>query len=139
MAESIPPKAKRSAPLTHVTAEERAKQFKDHLYADGGVLFCRFCEHSVDFKRVDTVKDHIKSKKHAAKKLAKEARSSTSGGPSTGRQMMLGTVVKSRDLREEFILDYVKMCTLADIPLKKTERSVCFWRSIASKEERYPK
>ena len=48
MAESIVPqakKAKRNAPLTRVTAEERAKQFKDDLYADGGVLFCRFCEH----------------------------------------------------------------------------------------------
>lgn len=35
-------KAKRSAPLTRVTAEERAKQFKDHLYADDGVLFAAF-------------------------------------------------------------------------------------------------
>ena len=64
MAESITPrakKAKRSAPLTRVTAEERARQFKDDLYADGGVLFCRFCEHSIDFTRVDTVKDHLKS------------------------------------------------------------------------------
>ena len=77
MAESITPrakKAKRSAPLTRVTAEERARQFKDDLYADGGVLFCRFCEHSIDFTPVDTVKDHLKSKKHSANREARKQR-----------------------------------------------------------------
>ena len=115
-------KAKRSAPLSRVTAAERAKQFKTDFYADGGVLFCRFCEHSVDFTRVDTVKDHLKSKKHAAKKEARKAKNSSSDAPSTSRQMTLGTVVKSRDLRAEFVLDYVKMCTVSDIPLEKTEK-----------------
>ena len=45
------------------------------------------------------MKDHIKSKKHTAKKEAKKSRSSTSGGPSTSRQMTLGMVVKSRELQ----------------------------------------
>ena len=57
MDESAPPrakKAKRSIPLTQLTAEERAKQFPEDLYADGGVLFSCFCEYSVDFTRVDT-------------------------------------------------------------------------------------
>ena len=64
MDESAPPRAKqakRSTPLTRLTAEERAKQFPEDLYADGGVLFCHFCEHSVDFTCVDTVvaNDHL--------------------------------------------------------------------------------
>ena len=42
MTESIAKKAKRNAPLTCVTAEGPAKQFKDDLYADGGVLFAAF-------------------------------------------------------------------------------------------------
>ena len=74
MAESIPPlpkKGKRSVLISRATAEERARQFESNLYSNGGVLFCRFCEHSVDFTLVDTVKDHLKSKKHAAKKEAK--------------------------------------------------------------------
>ena len=108
-------KAKRSAPLSLVTAEERAEQFKTDFYADGGMLFCRF--YSVDFTRVDTVKDHLMSKKQAAKKESRKVKSSSSEAPSTSRQMTLGTVVKSRELRAEFVLDYVKMCTVADIPL----------------------
>ena len=70
MAELAPPrakKAKRSAPISCVSAEERAKQFKDDVYADGGVLFCKYCVHSVDYTRIDTIKDHLKSKKHCAK------------------------------------------------------------------------
>ena len=59
MAESTVPaakKAKRSAPLSRVTAKEREKQFKTEFNADGGVvLFCRFCEHGVDFTHGDTI------------------------------------------------------------------------------------
>ena len=58
-----PKKAKRSAPAARVSAEERAKQFKEDLYSDSGVLFCTYCEHSIDFVRLDTIKDHLKSKK----------------------------------------------------------------------------
>ena len=57
MAESTMPaakKTKRSAPLSRVTAKEREKQFKTEFDPDVGVLFCRFCEHSVDFMHVDT-------------------------------------------------------------------------------------
>ena len=46
MAESIGPssarKQKRSAPVARVSAEDRAKQFKEDFYADGKVLFCKY-------------------------------------------------------------------------------------------------
>ena len=122
MDELAPPRAKkpkRSTPITRLTAEERAKQFSEDFYADGGVLFCRFCEHSLDFVRIDTVKDHIKSKKHGAKKESKKQ--SGPAGPLSVRQTTLGTMAKSKDMRESFVLDYLKMCTTADIPLEKTE------------------
>ena len=105
-------KPKRSAPLCRITAEE----FSEDMYADG-VLFCRFCAHSVDYTRSDTVKDHIKSKKHLANKEAKRRDASSST-----RQTTLGAMMKSKDLRESFVLDFVKMCTVADIPLEKTEK-----------------
>ena len=120
----LPKKARRSTPLVRVTAEDRAKQFKTKLYADDRVLFYRYCDHSFDFTRIDTVKDHLKSKKHTTRKQAKESNSSSTSlcGPSTSRQATLGTVLKSKDLREEFVLDYLKMCTLADILLEKTNK-----------------
>ena len=119
MAECRPPaakKGKRNAPVCRITAKERAIQFKEDMYANDGVLFCKFCEHNVDFICVDTIKDHLKSKKHCSRKEAKRLQAHSS------RQVTLSTVVKAKDHREEFVLDYIKMCTLADIPLEKTEK-----------------
>ena len=128
MAESLPPPAKkRAAPLAKVTAKERVKQFPAELYEDGGVLFCRFCDHSLDFVRLDTIKDHFKSKKHRMRKERKEAESSSDVGPGPV-QRTLTTISKSKDLREDFILDFLKMCTIADIPVEKTEKMMPFLR-----------
>ena len=53
MAGSIGPssakKQKRSAPVARVSAEDKAKQFKEDLYADGKVLFCKYCQYSIDY------------------------------------------------------------------------------------------
>ena len=57
-----PPPAKRgrhSTPVLRVTAEERVKQFSEDLYCDDSILFCKFRDHSVDYVRVDTIKDEI--------------------------------------------------------------------------------
>ena len=91
------------------------------MYADNGVLFCKFREHSVDFVRVNTIKDHLISKKHCVRKAAKTSKAEKSLA-SSSRLVTLLTVVKAKDLREEFVLDYIKMCTVADIPLEKTEK-----------------
>ena len=67
---------------------------------------------------MDTIKDHLKSKKHRQRKDLKEADTSSSGR----KQVTLTTLVKSKDLREEFVLDFIKMSTMVDIPLEKVER-----------------
>ena len=104
------------------------------------VLFCKFCAHSVDYTCVDTIKDH-QSKKHCAKKCSispKKPQKGQVAGPSSGRQVTLLSLVKSKDLREEFVLDYIKLCRLADIPLHKTDTmrpfllkySICILKTI---------
>ena len=60
----------------------------------------------------------------------KEAECSGEAGPV---QITLRSAIKSKDLREEFILDFIKMCTVADIPLEKTENMMPFLRNTASK------
>lgn len=69
MACSNPKKIKRSKPVPVLNAKERVRQFPHDLYEDGEILFCKFCNHSLDFVRVDTVKDHLKSKKHTTNKV----------------------------------------------------------------------
>ena len=102
MAESTMPaakKAKRSAPLSRVTVKKREKQFKTEFNADGRVLFCRFCKHSVNFANTAStlctliLKDHLESKKYAAKKEVRKAKNSSSNIPSTSQQMALAMAV----------------------------------------------
>ena len=105
MAESTMPaakKAKRSAPLSRVTAKERQKQFKTEFNADGGVSFVVFANTASTLRTV-TLKDHLESKKYAAKKEVRKAKNSSSNAPSTSQQMALGIVVKSRDISCEQI------------------------------------
>ena len=66
---ATPKRVKRSSPALSVTAKERVRQFPDDLYEDGGILFCKFCNHSIDIVRVDKIKDHIKSQKHWRNKV----------------------------------------------------------------------
>ena len=44
------------------------------------------------------------------------------------RQVTLTSALQSKSLREEFILDFVRLCTMADIPLKKAEKMRPFMR-----------
>ena len=91
---------------------------------DGEVLFCHYSKHSINFIRVDMIKDHLRSMQHVANKEKKVNRA----GASSSQQVTLSTVLKSKDVRQEFILDYVKLCTIADIPLEKTEKLRPFLR-----------
>ena len=120
-----PAKKHRASPVARITAKERVKQFPSELYEDGGILFCRFCDHSIDLVRIDTIKDHLKSKKHKQRRDIKEAESS---GETRPVQVTLTTISKSKDVREEFILDFIKMCTISDIPLEKTDKMLPFMR-----------
>ena len=131
----IPPPAKkgragRAAPVAKIMANERVKQFPMELYEDSGIPSCHFCDHSLDFIRLDTIKDHFKSKKNKMRMDLKEAESSGVAGPV---QVTLRTAIKSKDLREEFILNFIKMCTVADIPLEKPEKMRPFLRNTAIK------
>ena len=89
-------KPRRQTPLVHVNASECAKQFSEDFYADGGILFC---EHSVDYKRVDTVKDHLQSKKHVKNKTSKQtATASTLCAAADGEPPMKQQVTLTSEL-----------------------------------------
>ncbi|XP_072178106.1 uncharacterized protein [Diadema setosum] len=134
-------KPKKQKPLSSLSATARANQYPNDFYADGKVMFCKFCSHSVDFVRLDTVKDHLQSKKHIKNKESSLSApgSSCQSQSNTKRQKTLDSLVKSKDLREAFILDFVKMCTMADIPLNKVEKLRPFVEKHCSQGGALPK
>ena len=93
-------KSKRSPAVQKVSAEARAKQFED-LCVDSDVLFYKYCSQRIDFVQVHTIKDHLKLKKHIARKEVKSGKE---------KQVTLTSMVKSKCLREEYILDFKGSC-----------------------------
>lgn len=53
-----------------ITARDRAKELGNDFYEDGGVMFCKVCQHSVDYVRRQTALDHLKSVRHKNRKAS---------------------------------------------------------------------
>ncbi|CAG8676516.1 8325_t:CDS:2, partial [Racocetra fulgida] len=58
----------RLASKSSVTVYTRVKENPGEFQVEDGVLFCNFCDHSIDWKQKSTVDDHLKSKAHISKK-----------------------------------------------------------------------
>uniref|UniRef100_A0A8C8GX22 Uncharacterized protein n=1 Tax=Oncorhynchus tshawytscha TaxID=74940 RepID=A0A8C8GX22_ONCTS len=82
---------------TRITARDRAREFPVELYEDGGVLFCKVCQHSNDYIRGQTAVAHLRT-------LQNNNRSNTD-------------ILTSE--RKEFTLDFTRTLIKADIPVEK--------------------
>ena len=112
--------------LNPVNAWARAEQFKsDGMY--------RYCCHAVDFVRMDTIKDHVASKKHTKRRADSEARQKPAKHQATMMSMM-----QAKESRQEFVEDFVKMMMMADIPFEKLEKIRPFLRKHTKQEGTIP-
>uniref|UniRef100_A0A3Q1C4K7 Uncharacterized protein n=1 Tax=Amphiprion ocellaris TaxID=80972 RepID=A0A3Q1C4K7_AMPOC len=99
-----------------LTPQYRAEQFLNDFYVSGEQLFCRFCQHSIDWKRKNTCSDYIVSKSHVRNK---EKFNNNASKTTSLQTCITASTFKSSDSRKEFIEDFVAMCAEADIPLEK--------------------
>jgi len=118
-----------SKKLKLIRFHDRASEFKDDMYPDGHVLFCKYCQHSVGHVRVHTIKLHLTSAKHVGyKSRALGAASVGNGqvvaGPSGVKQVSIAkaNAATSSGLRREFNHDLVWVMAHANIPLEKVEK-----------------
>uniref|UniRef100_A0A8C4X6I1 Uncharacterized protein n=1 Tax=Erpetoichthys calabaricus TaxID=27687 RepID=A0A8C4X6I1_ERPCA len=51
----------------HPVTSPKAQQYPSDFY-NSGQLFCKFCQHTIDWTRKDTCNDHVKSKTHLKNK-----------------------------------------------------------------------
>jgi len=66
--------SKRRDPKTKVIINTRVKKNSGKFHVDNGILFCNFCDHSVDWIQKSTVDDHLNSITHKNKKNLYENR-----------------------------------------------------------------
>ena len=77
---------KKITPQTHIS------EFPGHFYIDNNLLFCNFCNISVEWKRKSTVDNHVKSKMHQEKKRKTDQKLTQ-----RYRQQTLPTVLNAMD------------------------------------------
>ena len=105
----------------HLTAKDRAREYPTILYEDGGLLFCRPCNITINHVRSSTIKDHFACNKHITKKREYDQRNE----PETSRkkQATLDSVILSKTessrARNELLVDVVEAFASANIPLER--------------------
>ncbi|CAG8766022.1 10589_t:CDS:1, partial [Cetraspora pellucida] len=90
--------------------------FPDDFFVDTGLLMCRFCCHSVNWKLKSTITAHINT--HTHKNLKAKAHNSSN----KTRQPTINSIVNANKSRKVVINDLISAFIQADIPLEKVDK-----------------
>lgn len=85
---------------TKILVSDRAKQYKNDMRFDGGLLFCITCNEPVDHKRKHVIESHLKSEKHLKRKTKAES-SQSSKRPKV--QLTMTTACEATAAKQEVI------------------------------------
>ncbi|RIB13375.1 hypothetical protein C2G38_2198023 [Gigaspora rosea] len=78
--------------------------------ADNGLLFCNYCDLSVEWKHKSTVDAHCTSKKHLAQQKLYESKEKNKN------QQTLQASLTGAESKKKVIFDLIEAFTSADIP-----------------------
>src|SRR5947207_14381910 len=99
--------SKRRGPRTKVTINTRVKENPGEFRVDNGILFCNFCDHSIDWVRKSTVDDHLNSITHKNKKRLFENKKHR-------RQQTIDTTLSSSESKKPIIHDLIEAFTITE-------------------------
>src|SRR6266540_3497380 len=105
-----------------VTVFIQQKEHPNDFWVDNGVLFCIFCDHSVEWNRKSTIDNHCKSKAHLTKKKLYE------NNNRTNYQQTLHSSLSANEKKKAVIEDLIRAFTGADIPLEKVNALLSFFK-----------
>lgn len=116
-----------------VTVSTRLTEHPGVFRVDNGVLFCEYCDVSVEWKSKSTVDDHCISKKHIAQGKLYNAKQREK------KQVTLDTNFRAADIRKKVIEDLIEAFATADIPLEKVNRLLPFFKEHLKEGGAIPK
>ena len=103
-----------------ISAVDRAKEFKEDTYENEGVLFCKFCQHSIEHVRVHTINMHVKLAKHEEKKKkSNEKIKKDNAILQTSIEGATSKTETSSNIRSEFNKDLLQTLVVSNIPTEK--------------------
>src|SRR6266480_2533529 len=114
-----------------VTVRTRVKDYNGVFRADNGLLFCNYCDLSIEWKNKSTIDAHCASKKHGSQKKIFETKEKSK------IQQTLQATLLSIESKNEVIEDLIEAFANADIPLEKVNNLLPFFKNILKKEAQF--
>ena len=105
-----------------VTIYTRVKEHPDVFCVKSGLLFCNYCDLSVEWRHKSTVDSHCLGKKHLAQKKIYE------DNQSKKNQQTLETTLLAADSKREIIEELIKAFASANIPIEKINYLLPFFK-----------
>ncbi|GBC31636.2 CGG triplet repeat-binding protein 1 [Rhizophagus irregularis DAOM 181602=DAOM 197198] len=99
----------------------RCNEYKDIFRVDDSILFCNYCNISVDWKRKSTVDNHCKSQKHISNVKSQEKTQNNT-------QLTLSSTQAAAEAKKQLIEDLIEAFATADIPLEKVNSLLSFFK-----------
>ncbi|GBC41438.2 CGG triplet repeat-binding protein 1 [Rhizophagus irregularis DAOM 181602=DAOM 197198] len=112
---------KRKRNYKNVSVYIRCNEYEDIFRVDDKVLFCNYCNVSVEWRQKSTVDNHCNSQKHISNMESHEEQNKA-------QQLTLVSTQVAADLKKQVIEDLIEAFAIADIPLEKVNSLFPFFK-----------
>ncbi|GET55154.1 CGG triplet repeat-binding protein 1 [Rhizophagus irregularis DAOM 181602=DAOM 197198] len=110
----------------------RSKEYKDTFHVDDNILFCNYCNISVEWKYKSVVDSHCSSQKHTLNvKKYEENQNKT-------QQLTLNSTQITSNSKKQLIEDLIEAFAIADIPLEKVNSLLPFFKKYIKNSDSIP-
>src|SRR4051812_5120628 len=116
-----------------VNIDTRIKEYPGIFRKDTGIMFCIYCDKSVEWKYKSTITSHINENKHISNKKTYEEKQQNT------QQQTLQSSLRAADSRKAVIEDMVEAFLSADIPLQKIDQMLPFFKKYLREGSAIPK
>jgi len=105
-----------------VSIYTRCKEYEEVFRVDSNILFCNYCNVSVEWKYKSVVDNHCKSQKHISNvKNYEENQNKT-------QQLTLFSTQTAAESKKQLVEDLIEAFVTADIPLEKVNSLLPFFK-----------
>ncbi|PKK68258.1 hypothetical protein RhiirC2_546650 [Rhizophagus irregularis] len=116
-----------------VNIDTRIKEYPGIFRKDAGIMFCIYCDKSVEWKYKSTITSHINGNKHISNKKTYEEKQQNT------QQQTLQSSLHAADSKKAVIEDMVEAFLGADIPLQKIDQMLPFFKKYLREGGAIPK
>jgi hypothetical protein len=116
-----------------VNIESRIKEYPETFRNDAGIMFCIYCDKSVEWKFKSSIDSHLNSVKHIENKKTYEEKQKFT------QQQTLESSLRAAGSRKAVVEDLVEAFLGADIPLQKIDQLLPFFKKYLKEGGAIPK